>query len=590
MKAGAVLSSLTNRIFLGAALLVILSIAAAVYRVNVTVTSQAERELRRELQEAGAVVDEYRTLLFGHFLREARLLADLPKLKALLTTDAATVREPADEYRSQIDSDVLILTGPDGAILAAPGLGQATLDTAAAAAIGSARAGRETTWFWPQAGSVLQMASLPVWIEVDPAAPELLGTLSVGFRLDGQTAARFRALTNTEVAFAYQGRVLASTVGSDQTPELELALRSGRETLRIGGDDYLVLKRALRAQGSAAGAEEPFAVLLRSRAGLERLLDRVHADLAVSAFLAVLAATLLAYGIARTVTRPLRGLTATMREMAHTGDLTRRAPARGRWDDEDARLLGSTFDGLTASIARFQLEASQRERLSSLGRLSTVIAHEIRNPLMIIKSVLHALRSRESDPVEVRAAAADIEDEVARLNRIVSDVLDFARPIQFELGATLVDDLCRDAARAVTGEGRAPVALQIDGALPRIVTDGERIRQTLVNVLANAQEAAGPLGIVTLTARAQGAGVVISVRDNGRGISAEALPRIFEPYFTTKRTGTGVGLAVARNIVEGLGGRIGAESAPGATTITITLPAEPPAAGAVAPGKANSAS
>ena len=107
------MKSLTNRIFLGAALLVILSIAAAVYRVNVTVGAQAERELQRELQAAGAVVDEYRTVLFGHFLREARLLADLPKLKAAVATrDAATVQQPADDYRQQIDSDVLIVTGP----------------------------------------------------------------------------------------------------------------------------------------------------------------------------------------------------------------------------------------------------------------------------------------------------------------------------------------------------------------------------------------------------------------------------------------------------------------------------------------------
>ena len=78
-----------------------------------------------------------------------------------------------------------------------------------------------------------------------------------------------------------------------------------------------------------------------------------------------------------------------MRDVAATGDLTRKVALRsGPWDDEDARLLASTFNTLTESIARFQAEAAQRERLSSLGRLSTVIAHEIRNPLMIIKATL----------------------------------------------------------------------------------------------------------------------------------------------------------------------------------------------------------
>ena len=103
----------------------------------------------------------------------------------------------------------------------------------------------------------------------------------------------------------------------------------------------------------------------------------------------MLLATLLSYAVARTVTRPLGAITATMREMAATGDLTRKiALRRAAWDDEDARLLARTFNTLTDSIARFQREAAQRERLSSLGRLSTVIAHEIRNPLMIIKAAL----------------------------------------------------------------------------------------------------------------------------------------------------------------------------------------------------------
>jgi two-component system sensor histidine kinase HydH len=265
-----------------------------------------------------------------------------------------------------------------------------------------------------------------------------------------------------------------------------------------------------------------------------------------------------------------------MGEMAQTGDLTRQAPGQGRWDDEDARLLGSTFNALTSSIARFQREASLRERLSSLGRLSTVIAHEVRNPLMIIKGALHPLRRREVDPAEVRAAAADIEEEVARLNRIVSDVLDFARPISFQLAPTDVNEICRDAVKAVTREGLAQVDLKLDERAPAVITDAERLRQTLVNILSNAQHAVSEGGTIELSTAAGRSGIALAVRDTGPGISRDALPRIFEPYFTTKRTGTGVGLAVAKNIVEGLGGRIAADSGSGTgTTITIHLPVAP---------------
>src|SRR5205085_8310097 len=114
-------------------------------------------------------------------------------------------------------------------------------------------------------------------------------------------------------------------------------------------------------------------------------------------------------------------------EMAASGDLTRRipVPADPRWQDEDARLLATTFNALTGSIERFQREATQRERLSCLGRLSTVVAHEIRNPLMIIKTSLRALRREDARAERIQAAARDIDEQVTRLNRIVAEVLDF---------------------------------------------------------------------------------------------------------------------------------------------------------------------
>ena len=181
-----------------------------------------------------------------------------------------------------------------------------------------------------------------------------------------------------------------------------------------------------------------------------------------------------------------------MRQMAADGDLTRRLvlPAGGRWDDEDARLLARTFNTMTESIARFQREARQRERLSALGRLSTVIAHEVRNPLMIIKTALRRLRRSDGPPSLVTAAIDDIDEEVVRLNRIVSEVLDFARPIRFEYAPVQLNALCRDAVAAAQGGSlTSEVSLDLDPGVPPIVTDGERLRLALVNVVSNAIDA-----------------------------------------------------------------------------------------------------
>ena len=162
------------------------------------------------------------------------------------------------------------------------------------------------------------------------------------------------------------------------------------------------------------------------------------------------------------------------------------------WDDEDARLLASAFNTLTESIARFQREAAQKERLSSLGRLSTVIAHEIRNPLMIIRASLASLWTRRRRRRRSGARRSPTSTRKRRrLNRIVTEVLDFAKPIRFDLGEAHVNDICR-ACRSRRWAGASPPStcqLDLDPALPPVVTDAERLRTALVNILANARHA-----------------------------------------------------------------------------------------------------
>jgi len=300
--------------------------------------------------------------------------------------------------------------------------------------------------------------------------------------------------------------------------------------------------------------------------------------LSLTAFVAVLAATLLSYAIARTVTRPVEAITSTMREMAASGDLSRRIPvSESRWQDEDATVLATAFNTMTDSIARFQREGAQRERLSSLGRLSTIVAHEIRNPLMIIKTSLRTLRREDAAPEQVRGAAKDIDEEITRLNRIVTEVLDFARPIRFDLDTADVNALVEDAVKAAAASAPdVPVRVDLDASLPPATTDAGHLRQALVNVIGNAIQAVdgrAGLPIRVQTSRLDARRILILIADKGPGIAPDDLPRIFDPFFTTRRTGTGIGLAISRNIIEGLGGRISVTSARDrGTDVRIELP------------------
>jgi signal transduction histidine kinase len=174
----------------------------------------------------------------------------------------------------------------------------------------------------------------------------------------------------------------------------------------------------------------------------------------------------------------------------------------------------------------------------------------------------------------------------------VTDVLDFARPIRYELADADLNAICRASVEAAwTGDVADEVALDLDPSAIPIVTDAERVRTALVNVLTNARHAVhaasrsstgtdGPVSVavvdspvVRLQTRFTEERAVITIEDRGAGITPENMAHIFDPYFTTRRAGTGLGLPIAKNIVEGLGGTVTVSSRVGhGTTIRIDLP------------------
>jgi len=593
--------SLTNRIFLSTTLMVVLSIGLAIFVVNVAVTRHAEEALQRELSDAATLVEHDRDLLFEQLALEARLIADLPKLKAAVEVNhPPTLRPIAEDYRTRIGSDVFVVTNAAGSVLAQLGDVDLPGRVADLAPVSDALTGLAASSFWPRGSGQVQVLAVPIWI--DETHPELLGTLSVGFNLDESLATRFKQLTASEIAFLVDGAVEVSTLPAEYSATLADALRDADDAVVwLGAEEYVAITRSLAAGSgrpadaafSADGRSAPTAVILRSRTEQLALLRSLQAALVGTGLVAILFATLISYGVARTVTQPVGAIIATMREMSATGDLTAkiRLPARG-WHDEETRLLANTFNSMTGSIARFQREAAQRERLSALGRLSTVVAHEIRNPLLIIKAALRTLTRQAALSPEATHAARDIGEEVDRLNRIVGEVLDFARPVRFELSPVDVNALCHEAVAAAGADGEAPfIRARLAPAIDPLVTDRERLRLTLVNVLANARHSVRerrrqdpaeappadqppePTADVELRTEDVGDAVVLTVRDRGTGVAPENIPRLFDPYFTTKRTGSGLGLAIAKNVVEGLGGTIAVNSRLGhGTELRIELP------------------
>jgi signal transduction histidine kinase len=247
------------------------------------------------------------------------------------------------------------------------------------------------------------------------------------------------------------------------------------------------------------------------------------------------------------------------------------------------------YDDLKTSydeLAHTQAELVKHERLAALGELAAVMAHEVRNPLGVIFNSLTSLK-RVLKPVgekDLELLLQIIGEEADRLNRIVGDLLDFARPYEAQKKPISLEPIIGgaiDAAMAAVPNAPAKVVVQFPAELPRFQIDGHLVRQAFVNLVVNALQAMPTGGVVTVRAlpeeREGQLWARIEVRDEGDGIPAETAERIFQPFFTTKATGTGLGLAVVKRIIDAHHGQVTVQARPeGGTTFTVRLPGGTP--------------
>jgi len=218
----------------------------------------------------------------------------------------------------------------------------------------------------------------------------------------------------------------------------------------------------------------------------------------------------------------------------------------------------------------------QSETLAALGEMSSAVAHGIRNPLATIRS--SAELALESDPRDWRHSARDIVDQVDRLDVWVRELLSYSEPLADKLERIRLCGVLRDSLGHFSSElerRSIVVSLRIEDALPPVKGDALMLGQVFNSLLANAVEAIERNGRIELTAERGAEGQLrISIRDNGPGMSREQMTRAFKPFHTTKAKGLGIGLALARRIVERVGGSISLASVPGSgTTVHILLPA-----------------
>ena len=235
---------------------------------------------------------------------------------------------------------------------------------------------------------------------------------------------------------------------------------------------------------------------------------------------------------------------------------------------------------MAADLASSRELLARADRLSALGMLAAGVAHEIRNPLVSVRTFIQLLPERMGDE-EFRTTFRDLAlAEIERICGLINDLLAFSRPAPAQLDPTDLNDLVGQIVRLLDAEARkhgTTVAYTEDPALPRIAVDDSQIKQVLMNVVLNAIEASGRRGPVEVKTRHARRGgetwCVVEVADAGPGIQPEHRDRIFDPFFTTKDGGSGLGLFIAHRIVTQHGGhmRTAARTA-GGTLFSIHLP------------------
>lgn len=348
---------------------------------------------------------------------------------------------------------------------------------------------------------------------------------------------------------------------------------------------------------SVEGSPDPWGTVRLgvSLKGMHREIDRTRSQIAGFGVLALILGSAAATFLARRMTRPIQALTRGVAAVGR-GDLSQRIEITSR--DELGRL-SVAFNEMTAQLARMrELEERLRraDRLAALGTMAAGIAHDIRNPLTSIL-IFSQLMSLHHDDPDVRAKFDRVVPrELERVQAVIEDMMELARPTTLNLEPTNLNEVLMQVLELYEGQAATQgikVAREFGSDLPFCMADRKRLHRCFSNLISNGVQAmanGGDLAVRTTVVPAavlpyapaadpgsgapNGSAIRVIIADTGQGIPLDRLPRIFDPFYTTKEKGLGLGMAITHRIIEDHKGSIDVQSQVGlGTTFTIHLPA-----------------
>ena len=515
--------------------------------------------------EVGASFQAYESLWKAHADQlgsVSLILSNMSDVRAAFgTRDENTINDTAGELWAKISDEnaIFLVTDARGRVIASPGpLPDASLrgdlDVVNTAAI---KFPKQASGFLRRGGHLYQTVFTPVYVE-----NVLLNVLVAGYEVDTRVARNLKKATgDSDFLFLSDGQVI-STLNPQATREIAARLRKPLENNRVsdGAIEYVVAppKPLLAIDGTKIGQ----LWILRSFEKANARLAVLRRNIILLWLLAIAAGLGLTYVLARRIVEPVKELDRAAAEVARQNYEHR---VKVVSQDELGRLA-RTFNAMCASIQQARQELIRQERIATIGRLSSSIVHDLRNPLAAVYGGAEMLVDSELTPPQVRRLAANIYRASRRIQELLQDLLNVSR------GSARGAETCKlrevaaagcESLLAVAEAQHVDLQIQVpeDIELP---LERNRMERVFANLVGNSLEAMPDGGRISISAVAQDGFVMAEVRDNGPGIAPEIRESLFEPFASAgKRNGLGLGLALSRQTVLDHGGDMWEESEPG---------------------------
>jgi signal transduction histidine kinase len=545
--------------------------------VRRTVQAQVKKSIFADLHNSVSTYQNFhreRELTLTHL---AELLADLPNLRALMTTQhEATIQDASTDLWRLAGSDLFVLADRTGKVVAlhtaTPGfsrdMAQQSLNRP------SDQEGSSQWWFG--ARHLYQVFLKPIY--AGPAVDnKLLGFLVIGYEIDDTVASQVSRIAASQVAFYYGDKIVRSTL--DPTHEAELSRHPTvryapgipePEQVQLGDERFLATSLELAADKAPSVRLS----VLKSYDQATAFLDSLNRLLLALGLTAVLGGSALVFFISHTFTRPLGNLVEGVRALGR-GDFNYQLDARG--GDEVAEVTRA-FNRMRDSLLKTQQELIDAERLATIGRMASSVSHDLRHSLAAIVANAEFLCESRLSSDQREELYQEIRIAVNQMTELIDSLLEFSRTRE-SLRRTYgsVKESVDRVVQAVRTHPRfhpVRIAVRQEGNSTGWF-DTKKLERALYNLLLNACEAiAGEDGQITIDLREVAGGLQIRLSDNGRGIPESIRGKLFEPFISYgKENGTGLGLTVVQKIVQDHGGDVVVEKTSGEGTVfRITLP------------------